>query len=303
MVSTPVIGSMKQKVFMLVRSFILTSVLISSWGGGVRQVQAEVGTFAIPFWRVSEEPGAAQVVSVALGLHAQELFQGERFLLFTSAVVPDSVDQQAVTVVSLPIMAETSDTLTVSSELSRPSTSPRHEWSRGLRVWYKVEPSSEPVLQCDKVRAINWLAADGSWLGGMAIACDCLSDASPLGVPNSMSIEVDSLRNVSIDWPPLINADAYGVIVWRRAPVGEDLLGAILFVGEQLPSDALGYQFDLPEPCMDGGCFVGVWSRHDGVMDAACYPEIWPYYQLEISSLNLPTVVGVSSWGVMKKGE
>ena len=86
------------------------------------------------------------------------------------------------------------------------------------KIFYGAFPSNKRfVVACGLYP--EWIADDGEYLDGLIPICDCYGIADPIERFPDIEAKSSPENALSISWPPIVGADAYGVIIWSQQPI------------------------------------------------------------------------------------
>lgn len=166
-----------------------------------------------------------------------------------------------------------------------------------FKMFYGAFPSDDRfIVTCNLDLA--WIAGDGEDLGGLIPVCECYGSADPLERFPDIEAKSSPENTLSISWPPIVGADAYGVIIWSQQPTYDGFFEGIVFTAE-FNADNLPNIIDTSLPT-NHEYFIAVWARNIDPTDEYC--PIQPFYVMDLEHFEVkrPTAVQQSSWGQLK---
>ena len=168
-----------------------------------------------------------------------------------------------------------------------------------FKVFYGAFPSDNRFVVVCGLLAPAWIAGDGEVLEAVAVNCECYGSADPIERFPDIEAKSSSENTLSISWPPIVGADAYGVIIWSQQPTYDGFFEGIVFTAEFNAGD-LPSIIDTSLPT-NHEYFIAVWARNIDATEESC-PYNQPFYVMDLEHFEVkrPTAVQHSSWGQVK---
>lgn len=168
-----------------------------------------------------------------------------------------------------------------------------------LKMFYGAFPSDNRFIVACSIE-IGWIAGDGEYLTGLIPICECYGSADSIERFPDIEAKSSPENTLSISWPPIVGADAYGVIIWSQQPTYDGFFEGIVFTAE-FNADDLPSIIDTSLPT-NHEYFIAVWAKNIDATEESCPYSIQPFYVMDLEHFEVkrPTAVQHSSWGQVK---